>query len=1716
MSTGFDTLWENLLADLKSLPAISFDGFARRIHYRTRWNDNFSSLRKYIGSDQPYPPGDESHGQQLDGMDVGSDFSSLGNSFLAPAFLSIDDDGTWQYFLALQLRPYALFFRSGVLRDLMPMCLAEHLNTKFKSNDHPSLWELANTKGFAEFFVDKIQTKSFIINIALTDATEGSHLFSISVLLVADYLVYKTARLDIFKLFSKDRPSFRALHAWPLVGWSEQGQESESETDKIVKFCGKAATMAYCPVIGSLSTFEALNMFYKAVQASIDTEKFPELRAYLESIQASLHRLIDEAAIINEFTSYSEKLYKAFHSTMAENWHNVVHTAWKERNTGALTDWNDISAVPPEQSGSYFLSGTCVELAQGRSNSIESVSQDDRFLVSAKPPLYSCEGYSTVASKAMTVCSVGFNGEQPFTTPSQVFYTTTGLRAVDPETAKTSNPLAHIGPLKEGHVLFRLTGFPESYAYETVEIGSIQVGYPSEQTVHSVLLWAGQQSHHANGYLVATNDPTQSVESTARALRSLPPKKRLSVLASFHDLDSTFRKHDIQTIHQRLNFELFGSYEKMKQGQFSRSEIFPCLVSPSDQLKAMEGNPRQLPNGIPLDRVQRTFSLHTNRTGQLPSGYKLPEVSVIDGCILVNGEPQIRCKLKRHRRTFQWTRKVQENMFEHGVLSLYYHGLSGKGVVLISPTSDARHYSKQDVQPFQAMPKSVADDAQRLRLKQKTNQKDSDDEGEYIPLITVSMQYDKASWPPDTPRDEPQDAISGMDVEWGFLYPPDGSQTTQTRIPVLDQLRDQLNERYGRDLGRLYDSWEVPLDDGRIRATVEFNLASVVPFISDAGMDVNTFNVSFQSQLGIDITLPILFQSFYIDYDQDLYKVTGAIFDYNPMMRDTKGDRHFICGTSDINDSEIRAMRSKASRAYAAYANPAVPMSCTPELQPAVVTEQLHRAQEGTVDELLNPPGYDEIHNMSQVLIKSMMFYHMDDDQRTDLTGQSKPTDLPLSLGENLPTDLQKFLREKYAPAFLCQSVAHYEQYEQQFTEQEKKNLRYWWDGNGDNCLAKSKHYAEINRRTSLEAVRRFNSDILDKYLDDNPEEWACTLYCALKNEGRMLTYLAHPIQGSVNVINRECCILDALAPSEGVADKWFEFFVGFASEHHIRYPYVDQDEDLAGQWLHDSMKDLIQRVLEGDPSIDEEVRKGLEQDIKDFEEANGLDQSQTAASRASNIVEKGAVFLGEAKKWLTAVGKGLALAWQGIRLFQLAEVGFEQVSKAVGGLLPELPKLKSVATIGMVAFYVFQLATSLYGLISGWSEMEDSQKTVVVLEIIQITVNGVSQARDAWQKYTSRETATTAEDILDSAALDQGVERSVAESGAGMAEMSDEINGEGTFNEIVGENLIPEGPATETDGGERWNEAADELPDNLPAGGEEVASKWNVSGKTVKILNGFLGIGIVVAMTFSLVQDWDKLTTGGKIINTIAVLSQTLTVILDVVEVGESIGLYTVTGVFATALPILGAVLAVLGIIMMLINVFVNLFGGSPPRDPVQEFVDNIAKGLIGGFDTAPPPKLEYTISNIVFDSGKVEGVSIKGENTTKEEISIPNARITVNSGDDEVCLFSTDEFNLVEDTDPAKDSDGHVYVTPGSKAEGTLSRSVLGSETEYHETDLVVGGNKKDTENSLHKLVLQSKEAFTAVWTGKINQSGWSIVEVIEKSDLDKSHVQFTVLRN
>lgn len=88
-----------------------------------------------------------------------------------------------------------------------------------------------------------------------------------------------------------------------------------------------------------------------------------------------------------------------------------------------------------------------------------------------------------------------------------MFHTSTGLRAVNPDVARGANPLAKIGKLQVGHVLYRLNEGPIDGhpTYECREIKSIEIADAGPQVVYNVSA-PNIISYHANGYVVDTNN----------------------------------------------------------------------------------------------------------------------------------------------------------------------------------------------------------------------------------------------------------------------------------------------------------------------------------------------------------------------------------------------------------------------------------------------------------------------------------------------------------------------------------------------------------------------------------------------------------------------------------------------------------------------------------------------------------------------------------------------------------------------------------------------------------------------------------------------------------------------------------------------------------------------------------------------------------------------------------------------------------------------------------------------------------------------------------------------------------------------------------------------------------------------------------------------------------------------------------------------------------
>ncbi|KFG84691.1 hypothetical protein MANI_115552 [Metarhizium anisopliae] len=1088
-------------------------------------------------------------------------------------------------------------------------------------------------------------------------------------------------------------------------------------------------------------------------------------------------------------------------------------------------------------------------------------------------------------------------------------------------------------------------------------------------------------------------------------------------------------------------------------------------------------------------------------------------------------------------------------MFEHGVVEICPRVISGKGLIYLSSEAEPQEVPTRDqIHTFEAKACSLDD------LRARNTRSVADDES-WTSFGKWNVTLDKCVWPPNTERTEPEDPMDGGTFEDGYWAQQ--VEVPAVRLNLVDSLQDQINQKYSQGLGNFYDVTS-QMKDGEQTYSVQFKRAPMVPFVSDANPDINkTFGVGFQSDLGIDITLPSLFQEMTFTMDALYESFTGYFFEYDPTMRGYKGNRHLVQGTVSDSDT-VKACRAKISHAYAAISKPGeAHIISNQQLQPSALTESLLPLSAPSLEDLVRFTGYEEksvryahsfsleweeqalmtptkLHNDSQLLIRSMMYYHMDENQREKILQIPKPTvpdELPAALADNLPDNLKTFFEDKYGPAFICRYVGRTQKYMKSFTDQEMKKLWYWWQGNGKDCLTQSEEYNDINRLSSREAMKRRYESNLQPYLADNPDDWATKLFTEVTNNKRLLLNWVHfPIADDGNiVVNKQCNILDALSPSSDWSQKFFDKFLAFATTHGASAADIEAGggQDQKYNWLHDSMRDLIVAVLSDDPSISDEVKKGLQADIEQFEKENNLNQQADAQQRAAAILEKSTVFMQELAGWFTCIGKGLAAGFSGTALWKWVGKAFDTVAEKLSSSLPALGNLKGLSSLCMVGVGLATAAVSIWGLVNSWSTMADAQRAVVIFEVVWMVVGGVDRAINAFNSFKSKPASTPA-DEFNMEALNDGLAEEISENGSKLGDVAQEVAGDEDYRTVIADGIHGEGIATTTDGQESWNEALDDLGKDVPPGYEDLAKKFNISGNMLRVLNAILGIGLVVAMSFSLATNWSSMSDPGRVLGVLNIVVQGLTVLLDVVDVGTEMGLWAVTGTMSVAFPILGAVLAVIGVILMIVQLFINLFiGKQDPPDPIVDFVKDAGHSLIATFDAAPQPQLTYSISDAQVSAGKVSTVTTTGKNEGSDDVTLSHTDITLYSGDDNVCLFrnradQTGNTMLVLDSDADKNKNGHTYVAPSSTNGAQLpTPSRLGNTSVYFEYNLKTAGPPSDTTSSLQNLILKAGESFQSTWTGMINNKGddtersTSWIEVVEVGLKDKCQSQFVLQR-
>lgn len=275
--------------------------------------------------------------------------------------------------------------------------------------------------------------------------------------------------------------------------------------------------------------------------------------------------------------------------------------------------------------------------------------------------------------------------------------------------------------------------------------------------------------HHANGYLVAFNDPVQSRNSAAALLRDLPASRRIPFLTSIPGVRQLLREHGTQTIQDKLNEELSG----LRDASRKASSLDRTLSTPPDR-------------GVPLELVQNRYQTYTSDSNSLPEGYELPNLEVIDGRLIVDGEVQLNIATDRLPRAFRWTRPLaQRSLWEHGFLKVYPHGAGGTGVTYLTTSQN---------------PESVTTNGRLCRFLARavdpvpTGRPRRSNWGSFTSTSKYMMKFDREIWPADQPdwgavKDKVAGggARDGLHRDRGRVSSSHSADTDPRRPPGADQ-----------------------------------------------------------------------------------------------------------------------------------------------------------------------------------------------------------------------------------------------------------------------------------------------------------------------------------------------------------------------------------------------------------------------------------------------------------------------------------------------------------------------------------------------------------------------------------------------------------------------------------------------------------------------------------------------------------------------------------------------------------------------------------------------------------------------------------------------------------------------------------------------------------------------------------------------------------------
>ncbi|KPM39826.1 hypothetical protein AK830_g6732 [Neonectria ditissima] len=1010
------------------------------------------------------------------------------------------------------------------------------------------------------------------------------------------------------------------------------------------------------------------------------------------------------------------------------------------------------------------------------------------------------------------------------------------------------------------------------------------------------------------------------------------------------------------------------------------------------------------------------------------------------------------------------------------------------------------------------------------------------------------LTLDQDVWPDKEVRTRPNNPVSLGQVAFATYHSGghNGLPVPILNMPLLDQLCAEINAKHlpnQTQLSSLYSSVVEITSDGTQMGTIFLDSAALLYQLADKPEGStelsSTLNLTFKNSLGSDIVLPILFRTLGVQLSFNFDSAKGAALEYDASNRGGDGARHYVQDTDSISWATSLAAvntRLNISRSLAAVRPTPVGIAAMASESPAPVTMLLTAETALSTALLEGLTGYNSlsVHSTSQTLLQNMMLFHMNEDDRTTFLQTTAPANLPIELGANLQQELKSWIHDTYGPAYVSFMVSQTKsanaKWRYPLTDADKDKIWYWWSGSGEKCLAKSSQYNKLNALTSVFAMRQLYSSTLQPYLDDGGAKWAKLLLADLtKSDHAKSGYLRAPIGGGESVLNKYCNILNALDSEGTYADDFFNQIVAFAISKNLQNPYFPLDEEAAkkqNEWLNDAMKQLILQVLNNDASLPGTVKDELKKDLDDLAKAENLDLTKDAETRAAETVAKAAELTSNIVMYMDYIGQGFK-ALARCNGFKAAAAVVNKAIKKLPGTGGGFPFLKGTMVLVVTAGYVFSAVSSF----TNWDKLSGPQRATAIISTIAMAVDVAAKSFELFKdikkwKQGEPEDLPPAE-ASEAEVLDEQLNEKInsPEGAAEINEINEKVTDDNftlrdTFMESINAEEQPSHSADILDHGvddlgpgEKVappEQAPEEPPEEMPPSGRTPWKKFSTGERFLKCVNIGIGIAFTISMSLDLKDNWDKYTDVGKALNVLQVAIQGLTVLVDAaILVGDALisaGLVAAECTMMVALPVIGAVLAVIGIVVMLVLSFLNVSKPTVPEDtPVEKFLKNTAHPLIDGL--TPPPNVALTYSvppNVTANAGSAQ-VPITATNNTSADVTLTRSTLTLEVGADDAALFSgpTTPWTMAGTYDPGNPStlsvDGTVGVAGGSAttvATGKITQQARGSGLSAY--DLAVMGPSVAGTSGL--LTVKAGESVKIAWLGAINKAGSTSLQVIE----------------